>query len=255
MKLTEIRQLLEEKHNQYNRKSFIENDPVSIPHQFSLKEDIEISAFLSATLAWGQRKTIINNALKIIQWMDYQPFEFIMNFRATDLKPFSKFVHRTFNNNDCLFFLHSLQHLYRNYGGLESTFNNNGKSGGVKERIILFRKIFLETAHLKRSEKHVSDPSANSSCKRLNLFLRWMVRKDERGVDFGIWKNIRASDLICPLDIHTGNTARAIGLLKRRQNDWKAAEELTSVLRKFCPEDPVKYDFALFGMGIHEGFS
>ena len=252
MNLENIKELLDEKYDLYNRKSFIDDDPVGIPHLFTLKEDIEISAFLSATIAWGQRKSIIKNAETLVRWMDYHPFDFVRNCTDSDLKPFKKFVHRTFNGGDCIFFLKSLQHIYREKSGLENAFFSESGESGIAEKIIHFRRIFFEIPHLSRTEKHVSNPAKNSSCKRLNLFLRWMVRKDQRGVDFGIWENLKPSELICPLDIHSGNTARKLGILKRKQNDWKAAEELTGVLRKFSSDDPVKYDFALFGLGIFE---
>lgn len=248
----ELLKLLEEKYDQYDRFSFIVNDPVSIPHLFEKKEDIEISAFLAATIAWGQRNTIIRNAEKLVQWMDYKPHEFIMNFSRKDIYPFKTFKHRTFNETDCIFFLHSLKNIYQNHGGLESSFSISGSAEIIKYAIIKFRQIFFQLHHEHRTEKHLSSPLANSSCKRLNLFLRWMVRKDARNVDFGIWNTFSQKDLICPLDVHTGNIARMLGLLKRKQNDWKAAMELTEILKNFDPFDPVKYDYALFGMGANE---
>lgn len=247
--LTEIKDFLEESYLKYNHRSFIENDPISIPHQFSKKEDIEISAFFAATIAWGNRKSIINNAGKLTRLMDDAPLDFILNHSKKDLKPFQNFVHRTFNGMDCIFFIESLKHIYKNKGGLESAF---GRSGGenVKDRIIHFRKIFLETKHLSRTEKHISNPESNSSSKRLCMFLRWMVREDKKGVDFGIWKSISPKELCLPLDVHTGNVSRALGLLQRTQNDWKAVEEITEFLKTLDQNDPVKYDFALFGLGV-----
>jgi uncharacterized protein (TIGR02757 family) len=244
--LKDIKNFLDENYLKYNKPAFIENDPVSIPHLFSKKEDIEIAGLLAATIAWGNRKSIIVNANKLMKWMDLDPHDFILNHSKGDLKIFEKFVHRTFNGKDCIFFIQSLANIYREHGGLENTF----KGTDLKERIIHFRKIFLEIKHLKRSEKHVSDPASGSAAKRLCMFLRWMVRKDNKGVDFGIWKSISPSELCLPLDVHTGNVSRALGLLQRKQNDWKAVEEITSVLREFDKNDPVKYDFALFGLGV-----
>jgi uncharacterized protein (TIGR02757 family) len=250
---TELKPLLDEAVDTYNRKAFIENDPILIPHRFSKKEDIEIAAFFAASLAWGNRKSIIQNTSKLMMWMDEAPHEFILQHTARDLKPFGKFVHRTFNGNDCVFFISALKHLYTKHGGLEAAFTpkNNTQHPEFKDRLHHFRELFLEVKHLKRSEKHLSDPWKNSSSKRLCMFLRWMVRKDKRGVDFGIWKSIKASELYLPLDVHTGNVGRQLGLLERKQNDWKAVEEITQQLRGFDPTDPVKYDFALFGLGVN----
>lgn len=244
-----LKDLLDQKVLLYNTPAFITGDPVSVPHLFTLKQDIEISAFLSAAIAWGNRKTIVSNALKLMQMMDNAPYDFIMHTGSGDLRPFLRFVHRTFNGDDCLFFLTSLRRIYLRHGSLEplfSTMNHHGAAHAIKQ----FRDIFLSTDHLKRSEKHLPDPYTGSAAKRMNLFLRWMVRRDDRGVDFGIWKSIDPANLVCPLDIHSGRTARKLGLLRRRQNDWKAATELTENLRMFDPADPVKYDFALFGMGV-----
>ena len=243
---SQLKDFLEEKYKQYNRLNFIENDPVSIPHQFSKKQDIEIAGFLTATIAWGQRKTIIKNANELIRRMDHAPYDFILNSAVIDGRSFHDFVHRTFNGADCIFFLKSLQHIYKKYNSLEDTF----KGQDVKSSILYFRKIFLSITHQTRSEKHISDPEANSACKRINMFLRWMVRKDQCGVDFGIWNAIGAHQLMCPLDVHSGNVARKLGLLNRKQNDWKAVAELTSRLTEFDRNDPVKYDFALFGAGV-----
>ena len=250
---TELHEFLEAKYLQYNTISFIESDPVSIPHLFSAKEDIEISGFLTATISWGSRKTILSNALKLVEMMEMAPASFIRNFANSDLGPFRKFVHRTFNGDDCMFFLRSLQNIYLNYGGLEGCFVS-GEEVDVWSRISAFRRIFLELPHPQRHEKHIADPSKGASCKRIHMFLRWMVRNDSMGVDFGLWKTLSLSELICPLDVHTGNVARELGLLNRKTNDRAAAEELTASLRKFDPADPVKYDFALFGLGVFEHF-
>ncbi len=248
--IKEIKLFLEASYLKYNGTSFIENDPVSIPHLFTKKEDIEISAFFAATIAWGNRKSIIKNANKLVTLMDNAPFDFILNHSKKELKPFESFVHRTFNGKDCIFFIEALKHIYKNKKGLEAAFLKT-EGENIKSRIIHFRKLFLETKHLIRSEKHISNPDSNSSSKRLCMFLRWMVRQDKKGVDFGIWKSIPAKELCLPLDVHTGNVSRALGLLKRTQNDWKAVEEITSVLKTFDANDPVKYDFALFGLGVN----
>jgi len=253
LSFTELRDFLEEKYWQYNTPAFIEHDPVSIPHNFSAKEDIEISGFLTATISWGLRKTILQNSRLLMQMMDNEPYGFIRSFATSDLKPFRKFVHRTFNSEDCIYFLHSLRHIYTNYGGLESCFVSL-PGEGIRSRIDSFRRTFLELPHPQRHEKHIADPMKGASCKRINMFLRWMVRDDGKGVDFGLWKSVKPGELICPLDIHTAASARKLGLLRVKTNDWQAAEELTSALRKFDPEDPVRYDFALFGLGVYENF-
>ncbi|MCX6233717.1 MAG: TIGR02757 family protein [Bacteroidetes bacterium] len=249
-------QFLEEKYDLYNRPSFIDTDPISVPHQFEKKEDIEISAFLTATLTWGIRKSTINSANKLMQLMDFQPYEFIINAGKADTNHLKPFVHRTFNGNDCIYFIHSLENIYCHHGGLEKAFSDGltKDDNNVKNAIIHFRKVFLELPHHAHVEKHISDPQKNASAKRILMFLRWMVRNDKRGVDFGIWHTISPSQLYCPLDVHTGNIARKLGLLNRTSNDWKAAEELTRTLRQFDSNDPVKYDYALFGLGIFEKF-
>lgn len=249
----DLHEFLEFKSNQYNTLEFIGSDPISIPHLFTKKEDIEIAGFLTATISWGTRKSIIINARRLIQMMDDDPYSFIMGASEHDLAPFRKFVHRTFNGEDCIFFLHSLKNIYTKNDSIENLFMpaiNDGMNHAIRH----FRDEFLSTQHQKRSEKHISDPLSGSSAKRLNMFLRWMVRKDSRGVDFGLWNRIDPSQLICPLDVHVGNVARKLGLLTRKSNDWKAADELTSNLRKFDAADPVKYDFALFGLGVFEDF-
>jgi uncharacterized protein (TIGR02757 family) len=250
----DIKSFLDEKVSLYNQPAFIELDPVSIPHLFSKKEDIEISGFLAATIAWGQRPTILRNAQKLMQWMDNAPYDFILNFDEDDLKPFRHFVHRTFNSTDCLYFLHALQNIYHNHGGLSEIFTKAlcKEHKDVKQAIVLCRHKFFELEHLKRTEKHFSNPDEGAACKRLNMFLRWMIRRDKGGVDFGIWKEISPAILKCPLDVHSGRIARKFGLLKRKQNDWKAVEELTEMLQHFDSSDPVKYDFALFGLGAIE---
>ena len=247
----EIYQLLEEKYDQFNRKSFIASDPISIPHLFSKKEDIEIAGFLAATIAWGQRKTIINNANKLVKLMDNSPYDFILNHTIKDLLRFNEFKHRTFNSIDICYFITSLKNIYNNHNGLESVFS---EKEDMQNAIHYFKTIFFELEHPNRTTKHVSDPLKNSAAKRINMFLRWMVRNDKRGVDFGIWNSIKTECLMCPLDVHSGNVARKLGLLKRSQNDWKAVTELTNNLKKFDLKDPVKYDFSLFGLGVFEKF-
>jgi uncharacterized protein (TIGR02757 family) len=250
-----IKSFLEEKTARYNNAAFIDEDPVSIPHAFSIKEDIEIAAFLTATISWGQRKTILKNAGALMVRMDSAPYQFIQAFQAKDLTPFRTFKHRTFNGDDCIFFLRALKHIYSKKGGLESIFISPKISDTqVKAGIINARAMFFLKAHEKRQEKHFSDPARGSAAKRLNMFLRWMVRKDRSGVDFGIWKNISPSSLLCPLDVHSGRVARKLGLLSRKQDDWQAVDELTANLRHFDPKDPVKFDFALFGLGVFEKF-
>jgi uncharacterized protein (TIGR02757 family) len=247
----DLKDFLEEKYDKYNRPDFISSDPISIPHQFSIKEDIEIAGLLAATIAWGQRITIINNANKLMKLMGNAPYDFIMSATEKDLKRFEGFVHRTFNSTDLVFFLRSLRNVYKKHGGLENIFDKKDCS----DAIMNFRTVFFSIDHLSRSRKHVSNPSENSSAKRLCMYLRWMVRKDERGVDFGIWNSqLLPSQLMCPLDVHSGNVARKLGILKRSQNDWKAVEELTATLRTFDATDPVKYDFSLFGLGVFEKF-
>jgi uncharacterized protein (TIGR02757 family) len=251
--IEQVKSLLNHKYFQYNREEFLEGDPVSVPHLFHKKEDIEIAAFLTATISWGQRVTIVDNARKLMERMDFSPYEFILQAGRSDLKRFNEFRHRTFNQTDLDFFMLSLQNIYRNHSGLEAAFVVPG-NGDIKSSISKFRDIFLSVPHESRSEKHIANPSTGSPAKRINMFLRWMVRKDHQGVDFGIWGQIRQEDLMCPLDIHSGAVARKLGLITRPQNDWKALEELMMHLRRFDPADPAKYDFALFGLGIFEGF-
>lgn len=248
----QIKELLDEKYIQYNQPDFIKDDPIQIPHRFSIKEDIEISAFFAATIAWGQRKTIINNANKLMNLMDNSPFDFIVNHQPKDLKRFEGFVHRTFNEIDVQLFISSLQNIYVNHRGLENVFALYAED--MKLSISNFKRIFFEIPHLQRTQKHVSDPLKGSAAKRINMFLRWMVRKDEIGVDFGIWNSIQPSALFLPLDVHTGRVARKLNITSRKQNNWITVSEITQELRLFCPEDPIKYDFSLFGLGVFEKF-
>jgi uncharacterized protein (TIGR02757 family) len=248
----EIFELLEEKHDKFNRVSFIEFDPISIPHLFSKPQDIEIAGFLASTIAWGQRVTIINNARKLVELMDLAPHDFVMNHGSADLKRLEKFKHRTFNAIDLTFFITSLKNLYTKHASLEDVFAHHPSD--MQQSIHHFRNQFFEIEHPQRTTKHVSDSMSNSAAKRINMYLRWMVRNDNRGVDFGLWKKIQPKHLMCPLDVHSGNVARKLGLLERTQNDWKATAELTNNLKKFDSEDPIKYDFSLFGLGVFEKF-
>jgi len=250
---TYIRDLLEEAVLKYNRPGFIEDDPISVPHLFGKKEDREISGFFAATLAWGQRKTILANANRIVHHMDMQPHDFILNHSAADLKPFVGFVHRTFNDSDLLYFIQALRTIYTAYGGLEALFTEGlRRQGNMNDAIGYVRDVFFNAEHLPRTGKHVSDPRKGSAAKRLHMYLRWMVRKDNAGVDFGIWNRIPASVLMPPLDLHSGRVARRLGLLTRTQDDRRAVEELQARLSELDAKDPVKYDFALYGLGVFE---
>lgn len=250
----ELKEFLDEKVILYNNPKFIESDPIQIPHSFTLKEDIEIAGFLSATIAWGNRKMIINNAKRLMEIMGNSPYDFIMNQKESDLENLSNFVHRTFNAIDAVYFLKSLRNIYQNHNGLESVFAKNQEKNSLQKSISEAKKVFFELDHPQRTTKHFSDPMNGSAAKRINMFLRWMIRQDNCGVDFGIWKSIPPSALSCPLDVHSGNVARKLGLLTRKQNDAKALFELDTNLRKLDPIDPSKYDFALFGLGVFEKF-
>jgi uncharacterized protein (TIGR02757 family) len=254
MTKTELKEFLDEKVILYNNPKFIESDPIQIPHSFTLKEDIEISGFLSATIAWGNRKMIINNAKRLMEIMDNSPYDFIINHQERDLDKLFGFVHRTFNTNDAVCFIKSLQNIYQNHNGLEAIFAKNQETTSLQKSISEAKKVFFELEHPKRTTKHFSDPMNGSAAKRINMFLRWMIRQDNCGVDFGIWKTISPSAVSCPLDVHSGNVARKLGLLTRKQNDAKALLELDTNLRRLDPIDPSKYDFALFGLGVFEKF-
>lgn len=254
MDFNELRAFLDEKVDLYNRPDFIESDPIQIPHQFTSKEDIEISGFLASVIAWGNRKMIIKNAQKMMEFMGNTPYDFVMSHTENDLEILESFVHRTFNGQDFIGFIKGLQHIYTNYNGLEAVFTKHTENNSTQNAIVAFKTIFFEASHLQRTEKHLPNPSIGSAAKRINMFLRWMVRNDNRNVDFGLWKSIPTSALSCPLDVHSGNVARKLGLLTRKQNDAKALTELDTNLRQLDPNDPVKYDFALFGLGVFEGF-
>ncbi len=248
--------LLREKSLQYNRPEFVGADPIQIPRSFSRKEDIEIAGFLAAVIAWGQRVTIINNAERLMDFMGREPHRFVTDFAESDLKPFGKFVHRTFNGDDAVTFMYALRRIYEEEGGLENLvarcFREDRRTPGLGWH--LFKAAFFKVPHLPRTRKHLPDPVKGSAAKRMNMYMRWMVRRDNAGVDFGIWDSPDPSDLYIPLDVHTSRTARKLGLLKRKQNDWKAVLELTEALKRIEPGDPVSLDFGLFGLGVFEKF-
>ncbi|SMC52052.1 TIGR02757 family protein [Cellulophaga tyrosinoxydans] len=254
MKKADLKIFLDEKVIEYNRPTFLDADPIQIPHSYTLKEDIEISAFLTATIAWGNRKSIITNAKKMMELLDNSPYDFILNHKKADLARFDNFVHRTFNSEDLKFFIISLKNIYLKHGGLEAIFKKNSINNSMQPAISEFKNVFFEIPHPKRTTKHISDPMRGSAAKRINMFLRWMVRDAFTGVDFGIWQSIPTAYLSCPLDVHSGNVARKLNLLKRKQNDAKALAELDKNLRKMDANDPAKYDFALFGLGVFEKF-
>ncbi len=264
----DLKVFFDEKVNKYNHPSFIQDDPVCIPHYFSKKQDIEIAGLFAAVFAWGNRTTIINKSKELIQLMDNTPYEFCKNHTAGDLKKLEGFKHRTFNATDLLYFIEFLKHHYTKYPSLESAFLQNAcflngkkqvdmskKEHFIEFSLIHFHNYFFSLEDIPaRTKKHIATPFKGSTCKRLNMYLRWMVRKDKKGVDFGIWNQIKPSDLICPIDLHVARVAKRFGLLERKQIDWQAAVELTDYLRTLDPKDPVKYDFALFGLGVIEKF-
>jgi uncharacterized protein (TIGR02757 family) len=272
-----IKAFLDSKVIQYNRPEFIPNDPVSIPHLFTKRQDIEIMGLWASVLAWGQRVTIVNKCHELIKLMDGAPYDFIMNHEETDLKKLLNFKHRTFNDVDTLYFISFFRHHYSNHRSLESAFipnetpitpfviqsasegssksDINANAEPIEQSLNHFRSYFISLVDFpNRTKKHISSPSQKSTCKRLNMFLRWMVRKDDCGVDFGIWNHIKSSELIIPCDLHVDRVARKLNLITRKQTDWQTAVELTERLREFDPVDPVKYDFALFALGIEEKF-
>lgn len=253
----DLKDFLDTKVEQYNQLGFIELDPICIPHRFTKKEDIEITAFFAATLAWGQRKTIINKCLELFDMMDNAPHDFMMQHQESDLKPFLNFKHRTFNDIDTLYFIEFFSWFYRNHQSLEEAFIIGYDEGKDIMATLLsnFHDFFFQLADApSRTRKHVATPKRKAACKRINMFLRWMVRKDDKGVDFGIWHTIKPYQLICPCDLHVDRVGRKLGLITRKQTDWLTATELTAELRTFDADDPVKYDFALFGLGIEEKF-
>ena len=254
MTKAELKSFLDYKADVYNTSDFIKDDPISIPHQFTKKQDVEITGFLTATIAWGNRKSILNSGQKLLEILNYEPHDFILNHQDKDLLACEGFVHRTFNAGDLQYFLTALKAFYQTYNSLEEVFIKHLDNSDLQSSISKFKEEFLSFGAPKRTHKHISDPHKNSAAKRLNMMLRWFVRQDERGVDFGIWKNLSPALLSCPLDVHSGRVARKLKLLKRKQNDAKAVAELDKNLRKLDPKDPVKYDFALFGLGIEERY-
>ena len=254
--LQDLKKLLNNRATLYNQPSFIEKDPISIPHSFQKKQDIEISGLFAAVLAWGNRTTIINNCRKLMTWMDNKPHDFILHHKDTDLKPFVHFAHRTFNATDLLYFISFLQYHYQRHDSLEDAFvpGKHYTCDTVEQALIHFHHYFFSIEHPERTRKHIATPERNSACKRLNMYLRWMVRKDAQGVDFGIWKKIKPRQLVCPLDVHVARVAERLGLLDNIKSNWNNAIQLTNRLKEFNPNDPAVYDYALFGLGIEERF-
>ncbi|MFQ3269338.1 MAG: hypothetical protein ACI9B2_001147 [Flavobacteriales bacterium] len=248
----DLKDFLDDKVALYQKPNFINDDPISIPHEFSLKEDVEISAFLSATIAWGRRAMIMKNARGMMTILDNSPYDFILNASEKEINKSLNFCHRTFQGVDLQTFIYALRNIYQNHNGLEACFYT--EKDDMSEGISNFKQTFFSIEHLQRTQKHISDPLKGSASKRLIMFLRWMVRPNNKGVDFGVWKTLNPSQLSCPLDVHTANVARKLGLINRKANDWKTVKELDVHLRSFCKEDPAKYDFALFGLGIYEKF-
>lgn len=262
MEFNELKDFLDFKVAEYNQPRFITNDPICIPHQYTLKQDIEIAAFFAAILAWGQRKTIINKCNELLGRMDGEPYQFMLHHGDNDLKRLLGFKHRTFNDTDLLYFVAFFKFHYLQYQSLESAFlpdrlarENPGNDFTAEKALNHFRSYFFSLPDFPvRTIKHISSPLQKSTCKRLNMFLRWMVRKDNCGVDFGIWNSIPTSALVCPCDVHVDRVARRLNLIRRKQTDWLTAVELTERLKEFDADDPVKYDFALFGLGVEEKF-
>jgi uncharacterized protein (TIGR02757 family) len=254
-RISYLREFFDEKLLQFNQSNFIESDPISIPHQFKKKQDIEIAGLIAAVLAWGQRVTIINKSKEFMERMDNSPHEFLLHCKAKDFKNFKGFKHRTFNETDALYFAEFLSQYYRKNDSLEQAFKVSPSDEHVGNALIHFHRLFFSLEDFpQRTKKHIPTPERKSACKRINMYLRWMVRQDKSGVDFGIWKNISAAQLICPCDVHVERVARKLKLIKRKQMDWETAIELTSNLKKLDPHDPVKYDFVLFGLGVVEKF-
>lgn len=252
----ELKTFLDEKALEYEQKRFIESDPISIPHHFAQKEDIEIAAFLVASIAWGKREMIIKNGNRLMQMMDERPHQFLMESSRQEWQHFHTFVHRTFNSRATLYFLNAIKDIYQNHNGLEAVFSNGySHEQSIHGALLHFRNAFLLNDFDREfASSHVANVAKNSACKRINMFLRWMVRDSKRGVDFGLWKDIPTSALMIPLDLHSGGVSRKLGLLTRKQDDWKSVAELTNKLRLMDANDPIKYDFALFGLGVFERF-
>lgn len=256
VQLSHLKNLLDEKRRLYNRPSFINGDPICVPHSFIKKQDVEISGLFAAVLAWGNRTTIINNAKRLMQWMDNAPHDFIQHHTEQDLKPFVHFVHRTFNATDLLYFIAFLKYHFTLQESLETAFVPLGiyQHEDVGNALIHFHDYFFSIPHPERTKKHIATPLRKSACKRINMYLRWMVRKDKNGVDFGLWNNIGMEQLVCPLDVHVARVAHRFQLLPNEKADWKNALHLTKQLRQLNPKDPVVYDYALFGLGMAERY-
>ncbi|MBR4996167.1 MAG: TIGR02757 family protein [Alistipes sp.] len=254
MEKEELRDLLEHLHDKYNRTEFIEPDPISIPHSFSDKADREVAGLLAATIAWGNRKAIVKSARRMMQYMDNAPADFVRNASESDLASLKSYVHRTFNGQDFIDFVLGIRHITTHWGGIGNYFEQRYTTTQDMTQVLSdFRRDFFTHPHNPHCEKHLSSIDRGAACKRINMYLRWFVRHDDRGVDFGLWRKIPMSALYLPLDIHTGNMGRALGLLQRKQNDWKATDEITRSLREFNADDPTRYDYSLFGAGI-DGF-
>ncbi|MFB6455747.1 TIGR02757 family protein [Chitinophaga sp. Hz27] len=256
MKIEQLRDFLNAKVEQYNHPDFITHDPISIPHRFSKLQDIEIAGLFAAIFAWGNRTTVINKSKELLQMMDNAPYDYIRNHQPRERLRLMSFIHRTFNGLDLLYFVEFLQHYYTNVTSLEFAFSGhmNKDDENVENGLIGFRKVFFALEHPERTTKHISTPAKNSACKRLNMYLRWMVRRDENGVDFGLWKNISPAQLVVPMDVHVSRVAARLGLTSNIKADWKTAAALTHALKKLDPDDPAKYDFALFGLGVIEKY-
>lgn len=252
--IPDLKDFLDEKSFKYESPSFIKDDPILIPHRFTNHNDIELSAFITSVISWGNRKSIINSSNRILDYLDNSPYDFIMNHKQKDLRLINKSIHRTFNQIDLNYFIKSLKNIYNKYGGIEHIVSNKDNGETLQERISYFKEIFFSLNHPERTKKHLPSPLKGSSAKRFNMFLRWMVRSNERGVDFGIWNKIDRSELSIPLDVHTGRIARELGILNRNLNDHKSVNEIDLKLREMDPIDPVKYDYALFGLGVYENF-
>lgn len=254
--LTDLREFLDERVQRYERPEFIMDDPVSIPHRYSHRADIEIAGFFAAVLAWGQRSVILRNANEILSRMDNKPHDFVLHHSSQDLKHLEGFVHRTFNDTDLLYFVHFLQHWYRQNPTLEALFSPSSGEANITSGLIRFHETFFSLPEApRRTHKHIATPARNSACKRINMYLRWMVRSNEGGVDFGLWKSIRPDQLICPIDLHVERVARKLALIHTKAMNWKTALALTEKLKQLDPEDPVKYDYALFGLGVVENYT
>ena len=246
-----MRDMLEALHDRYNNEAFIERDPISVPHSFTNPIDREIAGFLAATIAWGNRQAIVKSAHRMMRYMDNAPEEFVRNATEGDMEYLSSYVHRTFNGTDLKDFVRGLRHILNEWGSVGNYFETRyAEHGDLRPVLSDFRRDFFAIDHDKHSEKHLSSIDKGAACKRLCMYLRWFVRHDDRGVDFGLWRRIPMSALYMPLDIHTGRMGRNLGLLSRKQSDWKAVEELTASLRELSADDPVRYDYSLFGLGI-----